>query len=95
MSSDDAPEGPPDVQALIEQTQGMQGQLGELADVELTAVAGDGLVTIKMSGSGTVTQVLVEGAPASLGLAIAEATNDVLDQMKARVVGMLPPGLLG
>jgi nucleoid-associated protein EbfC len=58
------PGGQPNLQQLMKQAQKMQQQVAsaqaELAEAELTATAGGGLVSVTISGTGEVTAVHID-----------------------------------
>jgi nucleoid-associated protein EbfC len=58
------PGGQPDLRQLMKQAQKLQQQMvdaqAELAEAELTATAGGGLVTVTVKGTGEVTAVTID-----------------------------------
>jgi DNA-binding YbaB/EbfC family protein len=102
------PGGQLDMQAILAQAQQMQQHIMEaqaqLAEAEFTGVAGGGLVTATVSGTGELTGLVIQPAAvdpddtetlADLVVAAVRAANSEAQQAAADSMGPLAGGLPG
>ncbi len=102
------PEGPPDMQQLLQQAQQMQAELmaaqAELAQAQVTGQAGGGLVTATVSGAGELVALAIDPKVVDpddvdtlqdlvIG-AVADA-NRAAQELAAQTMGPLAGGLGG
>ena len=94
-----------DLNAMMEQAQAMQEQMGrEMKQMVVDASAGGGAVTVKMRGDFEVVAVTISPDLVKDGdvemiqdltvAALNEAKRKVEESLKGKLGGMLPPGLL-
>src|ERR1700742_1391344 len=94
-----------DIEAMMQQAQAMQEQMGrEMKDMTVDAAAGGGAVTVKMRGDFevvglTISPDLVKDGDVEMiqALPVAppnEARRKVEESLKGKLGGMLPPGLM-
>ena len=94
-----------DLNAMMQQAQAMQEQMGrEMKEMTVEAAAGGGAVTVKMRGDFevlalTISPDLVKDADIEMiqDLSVAalnEARRKVEESLKGKLGGMLPPGLM-
>ena len=94
-----------DINAMMQQAQQMQEQMGrEMKEMMVDASAGGGAVTVKMRGDFEVISVTI--SPDLVGdgdvemiqdltvAALNEAKRKVEESLKGKLGGMLPPGLM-
>lgn len=102
------PGGQLDMQAILAQAQQMQQQIMEaqaqLAEAEFTGVAGGGLVTATVTGTGELTGLVIQPSAvdpddtetlADLVVAAVRAANSEAQQAAADSMGPLAGGLPG
>lgn len=102
------PDGQLDMQAILAQAQQMQQHIMEaqahLAEAEFTGVAGGGLVTATVTGTGELTGLTIQPAAvdpddtetlADLVVAAVRAANAEAQQAAADTMGPLAGGLPG
>lgn len=94
-----------DLNAMMEQAQAMQEQMGrEMKQMVVDASAGGGAVTVKMRGDFEVVAVTISPDLVKDGdvemiqdltvAALNEAKRKVEESLKGKLGGMLPPGLM-
>lgn len=94
-----------DLQAMMQQAQQMQEQMGrQMKEMVVEAAAGGGAVSVKMRGdfeviSLTISPDLVKDGDVEMlqdltVAALNEARRKVEESLKGKLGGMLPPGLM-
>ncbi len=94
-----------DLQAMMQQAQQMQEQMGrQMKEMVVDAAAGGGAVSVKMRGdfevmSLTISPDLVKDGDVEMlqdltVAALNEARRKVEESLKGKLGGMLPPGLM-
>lgn len=94
-----------DINAMMEQAQQMQEQMGrQMKELVVDAAAGGGAVSVKMRGdfeviSLTISPDLVKDGDVEMlqdltVAALNEARRKVEESLKGKLGGMLPPGLM-
>ena len=94
-----------DINAMMQQAQAMQEQMGrEMKEMTVDAAAGGGAVSVKMRGdfevlSLTISPDLVKDGDVEMlqdltVAALNEARRKVEESLKGKLGGMLPPGLM-
>lgn len=94
-----------DIQAMMQQAQAMQEQMGrEMKQLTVEAAAGGGAVTVKMRGDFEVVSLVISPDLVKDGdiemlqdltvAALNEAKRKVEESLKGKLGGMLPPGLI-
>ena len=94
-----------DINAMMQQAQQMQEQMGrEMKEMTVEAAAGGGAVSVKMRGDFEVLSLTVSPDLIADGdvemlqdltvAALNEARRKVEESLKGRLGGMLPPGLM-
>lgn len=94
-----------DLQAMMQQAQQMQEQMGrQMKEMVVEAAAGGGAVSVKMRGdfeviSLTISPDLVKDGDVEMlqdltVAALNEARRKVEESLKGKLGGMLPPGLI-
>jgi len=94
-----------DIQAMMQQAQEMQEQMGrQMKELVVDAAAGGGAVSVKMRGdfeviSLTISPDLVKDGDVEMlqdltVAALNEARRKVEESLKGKLGGMLPPGMM-
>ncbi len=94
-----------DINAMMQQAQAMQEQMGrEMKEMTVDAAAGGGAVSVKMRGDFEVISVTISPDLVNDGdvemiqdltvAALNEARRKVEESLKGKLGGMLPPGLM-
>ena len=94
-----------DIQAMMQQAQEMQEQMGrQMKEMVVDAAAGGGAVSVKMRGDFevlalTISPDLVKDGDVEMlqdltVAALNEARRKVEESLKGKLGGMLPPGLM-
>ena len=94
-----------DINAMMQQAQAMQEQMGrEMKEMTVDAAAGGGAVSVKMRGDFEVISLIISPDLVKDGdvemlqdltvAALNEARRKVEESLKGKLGGMLPPGLM-
>ena len=93
-----------DIQSMMQQAKGMQERLQkQMAELRVEASAGGGMVTVVINGAKQVQSLKIDPEVVSkddvemlqdlIVAAINDAQRKADDEMKAKMGGMLPPGM--